>query len=312
MKRTLYILSILAFMSSCATLLNPPHKYVTIHTTKPTQIIHGETIISTVDNKAHLRAERKNAPLQITAITDSLEKSIEIEQKNSVAFWTNLFNYGIGMLVDRNNPKRYTYPGKIFINSADATGGYSLFGKANNKGELYLYFSLPMVNRFRMMIEGEGSKRSVGAMGFCFGLDYYHSKNQFIHAGFSTLVGGYKTTHTRDRRTREREYMESQHFSLSNNHKFGRFSIGYGFSYARISWKYIRSRRGFIFYRPVERVEKNHNAFGLIFPSYFQLGEHLNIGIVYRPTFFRPNLPNKFAYEHLISVDLAWKIRLKK
>lgn len=43
-----------------------------------------------------------------------------------------------------------------------------------------------------------------------------------------------------------------------------------------------------------------------------QRSEDFNIGIVYRPTFYRPDLINKFKYEHLISIDFAWKIRLMK
>ncbi|MCL2651139.1 MAG: hypothetical protein FWD60_08985, partial [Candidatus Azobacteroides sp.] len=55
----------------------------------------------------------------------------------------------------------------------------------------------------------------------------------------------------------------------------------------------------------IDMISKSHKAFGLIFPIYFHVEKSFYISIVYRPTF-----SNKFAYEHLISIDFAWKIEL--
>ena len=310
-------------MSSCATIFNQPHKWVTVHTTEPSQFIYRQDTISTIDNKAHLKAERKFEDLSIVATTDSLTTTIKVGSSNSAIYWINIpFNYGLGMLVDRNNPKRYTYPGKIFINSADAEGRYSIFGKANNKDELYLHLSLPFFNPFRMMPENEGAKIDIGFIGINFGLDYYHSGNQFINLGFSSVAGGTKRTVIPNPnppilhiKTVEREFMSTNYFSLSNNHKIGRFSIGYGLSFARNIWEYQKVNWIWFFIpwpNILDSVQKNHNTFGLIFPAYYQIGEYFNFGVVYRPTFYRPSMPDKFAYEHLISVDFAWKIRLKR
>ena len=91
------------FMSSCASLVNQPHKYITIHTTEPSIIIHKEDTINTIDNKAHLKVERKREPLSIVATTDSLTKSIRIRHRSSVMYWSNIcFNFGIGMITIYN------------------------------------------------------------------------------------------------------------------------------------------------------------------------------------------------------------------
>ena len=316
MKNHILIFAVIVsfLMTSCATIFNSPHKTITVHTTEPSKIVHKQDTIRTIDNKAHLRVERKNEPLSFVATTDSLGKSVEVGYINSPLFWLNInpFNYGIGMLVDRNNPKRYSYPEKIFINSANTTGEYFRFGQANNKGELYLHLSLPwFFNSFRIMPENEGIKVNFGLGGTTIGLDYYHSKSQFIHLGFS-MVSASKMWYT----TNEREYeiMSSNYFSLSNNHKIGRFSIGYGLSYARndwnlYQWQLVDDMR---FEIPKIIRTKSHNTVGLIFPTYFQLGNYINIGVIYRPTFYRPNLTDQFLYEHLISIDCAWKIRLKR
>jgi hypothetical protein len=301
---TFWIVSVL--MTSCATIVNRPYKYVTVHTTEPGKIIYGQDTINTIDNKVQLKVERNDKPLSIVATTDSLTKSINIESEYSIMYWANIcFNCGIGMLIDMKSPKRYSYPDRIYINPADAKEDYSIYGQANNKGELYLHLSLPLINSLLMMPGNEGTKVKAGIGGVTAGLDYYHSKKQFIHADISGLSGGFTLKDSK------LESMTSDYISFSNNHKIGRFAIGYGFSFAKNTWNeyYLSS---WLLFVPAKISEKSHYALGLIFPGYFQLGEYFNIGIVYRPTFYRPDMPGKFVYEHLISIDLALKIRLKK
>jgi len=161
-----------------------------------------------------------------------------------------------------------------------------------------------------MMPENEGIKVDFGLGGTTIGLDYYHSKNQFVYFGISA-VSASKMWYTSDKR--EYEIMSSSYIILSNNHKVGRFSIGYGLSFARNDWEFYRWELvDNKFEIPRKISTKSHNAFGLIFPTYYQFGNYFNLGVVYRPTFYRPNMTDKFIYEHLISIDCAWKIRLKR
>ena len=265
-----------------------------------------------------MKVERKNESFSIIATTDSLTKSIKIEPRSSIMYWSNIcFNYGIGMLVDMKNPKRYSYPDKIYINSADSREDYSTYGKANNKGELYLHLSLPLVNPFRMTLENGETKAKIGVLGITLGLDYYHSKNQFIHLGISGLSGGFSFKNSKLEPSEDiffsdntLESLASEYISLSNNHKIGRFAIGYGLSCAKNTW--TDSRLGWFFVPIIDSIKKSHYAFGFIFPNYFQLSEYFNIGVVYRPTFYRPNMTDKLVYEHLISLDFALKVRVKK
>ena len=303
MKQTLYTLIVSIFLTSCATIINQPYKCVTVHTTEPSCIIFEHDTINTVENKAYLKVKRKNESFSIVATTDSLTKAIRIEPKNSIMYWSNIcFNYGIGMLVDMKSPKRYSYPDKVYINSTDVRGNYSTYGEANNKGELYLHLSLPLINSFRMILENDEAKVRTGVGGITLGLDYYHSKKQFIHLGISGLSGGFSLKNSK------LESFTSDYISLSNNHKIGRFAIGYGLSGAKNTY----SDYNWFLLIPIKDTEKSHYAFGLIFPNYFQLGDFFNAGIVFRPTFYRPNMTDKFVYEHLISIDFALKIRVKK
>jgi len=185
----------------------------------------------------------------------------------------------------------------------------------NNKTEtirktekLYLYLSLPMINQFLMIVENEGTKSMIGFGGITIGLDYFHSKNQFVHFGFSSLSGGSNRIKRGSLGNDDLETLTSAYISLSNNHKIERFYIGYGLSCARNTFSH--DKLSWFLGLPVESVEKSHYALGLVFPTYVQIVKFFKIGVVYRPTFYRPNMTDKFLYEHIISIDFAFKIRL--
>lgn len=313
MRQTFYILIISVLITSCATILNQPYKNVKVHTTEPSRIVHRNNTVETVNNSANIWAERKNENLSIIAITDSITKTIDIRPRLSSAFWANIyFNWGIGMLVDMNNPKRYTFPKNIYINSTDTINRFFRYSQSNNKGELHLHFSLPHFNFFRMAPEGETVGNNTSFWGLTVGIDYYHSKNQFVNLGFSYALGFVFPVPASVRFDGEVEFGSTKYISLSNNHKIGKITIGYGLSYGRNTWDYAYYTLADHFTGPSEFVTKSHNLLGFVFPAYFQLGKRFNLGLVYRPTFYRPSLTNKYAYEHLISIDFAWKIRLKK
>jgi hypothetical protein len=312
MRQTLYVLIVFILMTSCATMFNQPHENLTIYTTVPSKVIYNGDTIKTIDNKAKFRAERSKNPISLIATTDSLTKTFQVKSQNSFMYWFNIENWFIGMIVDRKKPQRYSYPPRIYINSADTTSKYFKYQPANNKGEIHLHLSLPYLNSFRLTPENEGTKVNTGFWGLTVGLDYYHSTNQFINLGVSGVTDFFLPFPAAVDISGEYELMSSTYISLSNNHKINRFNIGYGLSYARNTWDF----RYYDMFDPPpptrEPVKKSSNAFGLIFPTYFRLGRHFNIGVVYRPTFYRPNLTDEFKYEHLISIDFAWKIRLKK
>ncbi len=308
MKQVLYILIASIFLTSCATIINQSHEVITIYTTQPGKISLKRDTFNTNDNKVYLKVERKKEPIEITASTDSCTKTIEVKPQNSFAYWSNIIcNYGIGMLVDRKNPKRYSYPQRIYINSTDTISRYYRYIQDNDKGELHLHISLPHINSFHLNPENEGAKTNTGFWGLTVGLDYYHSKNQFLNVGISGVSDFFVPVPAAVDISGEYELMSSGYTSISNNHKLGRFCVGYGLSYTKNTWDFRYYDR---FSPPPatrEPIKRSHNAFGFIFPIYFQLGKYFNIGAVYRPTFYRPDLTEKFKYEHLISIDFAWK-----
>lgn len=315
MKQTIIILAISILITSCATVLNRSHEKVKVYTTEPSTIIHKYDTIKTVNNKVNLRVERKKELLPIVATTDSITKTIEIKPRNSLAYWLNIYPtplFWTGFLIDKKNPKRYSYPKRVYINSTDTTSKYYRYSQSDNKGEFHLHFSLPWVNFFSLKPQGEAYKANVGFWGFSIGLDYYHSTNQFINLGATGVMDFFIPFPAAVDFSGEYELMSSWFISVSNNHKLGRFSVGYGLSYGRNTWSLNYSDWGDPLPPTRDPVTKSYYSFGFVFPAYFQLGERFNLGLVYRPTFYRPFLSEKFAFEHLLSIDVAWKIRIKK
>lgn len=311
MKRTITILTISLLLVSCATFTNQEWTKSTINTTEPTRIVFRNDTIKTLRNKAKLTLERKNAPIEVVAITDSLKKKVTINAINSFGYWANIpCNLGIGMLIDRNNPKRYTYPQRIYLNSIDTINRYFSYEQGNNKGQLLLHLSLPYINSFQLTPVNENTKNNTGFYGISLGLDYFYTRNQYVNISASGVMDFFAPAGAVDI-WGEYELMSSAYLSLSNNHKIKRFSLGYGLSYVENTWDF-RNYGGDETVPTREPVKKTNNALGLVFSSYFQATPHFYIGVIYRPTFLRLNIDPTFKYEHLISIDFAWKIRLKK
>lgn len=300
------------FLCSCATLTNSTHTNIKIFTTQPSKIICNQDTFVTFRNKVNLCVQRSKKTLKVVAIADSSKKTFEIKARNSFAFWGNLFlNYGIGMLLDRKNAKRYTYPQTIYLNSSDTINRYFHHNQVKRKGSWHLHISLPHINTFQMTPENESTKINTGFWGLSLGMDYYHRENQFLNVSVAGVSDFFVPVPAAISIKGEYELMSSRYVSFSNNHKIGRFKIGYGLVYAKNTWDF-KDFGGFGAPSPTrEPVKKSRNVWGVIFPLHFQVTDKFHVGVVYRPTFYIPKFSQKPKYEHLISLDLAWKIIIK-
>ncbi|MDR0441933.1 MAG: hypothetical protein LBH44_00840 [Treponema sp.] len=182
-----------------------------------------------------------------------------------------------------------------------------------NKGDMHIRLSIPYVNSFFFVPENEGNKINTGFHGIALGFDYYHSKNQFVNFGVSGVMDFFfpiLTGFSYDEEDGDEfKSMYSVYFFLSNNHKINRFTFGYGFSYAMNFWNYAyHNYSNTPDLPPSYFINKSHWALGLYFPNYLFINKYFGLGVIYRPTFFRPNLNEKFRYEHLVSIELPLKI----
>ena len=185
------------------------------------------------------------------------------------------------------------------------------------KGSFDLRLSLPYVNQFTINTENDGVRSSFGFLGTLIGFDYYHSDGQYLSliagAGMDFLAP-FPAPVTYD--SGAFNFTESLYFGLTNNHHLNRFTCGYGLSFSRDFW----SRQ---YYGDQEYVDEHYdgvlpddkrfigNNIGLMFTGYYNFTESFGVGIIYRPNLITSGTKTEFRYGHMISIDAAWKIRLK-
>lgn len=125
--------ALVLLFSSCATILNGPTTFVNIATENPEKIVVENDTFLTDKIGQKIEVTRSSTPLKVEIIRDSTTDNLRIWSKNSAAYyanWIGLPFYAIpaaaGFLVDNSNPKRYTYPKNILINSSDGNLYYNI------------------------------------------------------------------------------------------------------------------------------------------------------------------------------------------
>lgn len=316
MKKSALLLIVIFVLSSCATVLNHSKKTIYITTTTPAKVVVNKDTLRTFQDKIHVEVQRHSADLKITVFNDSVSKKLSIKPINSFAFWLNSYPiplFWTGFLIDKKNQKRYTYPTRMYFDMKDTINTYLLYDPRSKKGEIDLRISFPHINNFLLKPDNESnSKFNTGFWGLSVGLDYYHSAKQFINLSATGVMDFFLPVPAAVDMSGYYEIMNSAYISVSNNHKNKNFTLGYGLSYSRNRWMLNYSEWGDPEPLTREPVEKFNNAIGFVFPVYYMPTEHFFIGLVYRPTFFRLSTENPFQYEHLISFDFGWKIKLRK
>lgn len=313
MTPRLLTIIILCLFSSCAGILNKATTKTVVHVNQPVQLVVNGDTLQTRQRTFNLTVDRSSGPLTLMAITDSQQSMAKVAPLNSFAWYTNIFcNYGIGMLIDKNGPRRYTYPRHIYLEMGNALRPYRAYRTDHRKGQLQLHISLPHVNNFHLRPEGETLKTNTGFWGFTIGLNYYHSNDQFLKLSTTGAMDLFIPVPAPVDIGGEHELMSSKYIALSNNHHWNRFILGYGLSFGRNVWD-LRYYNRFDPPPPTRApVKRRHDALGVLLSAHYMVGRNFNLGAVYRPTFLRFGVPEKFKYEHLISLDIAWKIILKR
>lgn len=299
--------------SSCATLMNSRTERIDIHTTQPARVVLAQDTFPQVKNRTKLWVPRSRQPLKVQLLTDSSANTFWINSSNSPAYWLNLYGtYGLGMLVDQNNPKRFSYPSRVFIDPLDPSGTYSRVDPRSRLHDWSLRLYVPYINYFQLQPDGESEiKYQTGFWGLAAGLNFYHQADQFAELTLSTQTSFFVPVPAPVRIIGFYQVADSWHLSLSNVHRLGRFSLGYGLSYSQNTWRSVFLGDFDTPTPPQGSVIISAGAMGLNFPVYYYTGNHFYFSFLYRPSFirfsdFRPN-----GYEHLISFGFGWDIHLR-
>lgn len=125
-KKSIFIILASVLFSSCASIFNSKSTKLAIFTTEKTslEIVSKEAILNVSDtlSEHNVRVKRSQEILRLTLTSDEESKTIFINPKNSFAYILNYFPPSpfyisniIGILIDGKNPKRYTYPKKVYV-----------------------------------------------------------------------------------------------------------------------------------------------------------------------------------------------------
>lgn len=174
-----------------------------------------------------------------------------------------------------------------------------------------LRLSVPYINNFYLQPNGEpDAKASTGFWGFGVGLLIGHSESQYLGLNASVAIDYEVPVLAGIDNVGEHESATAYAIDLTNNHIWGRFSLGYGLAYGtnRWSWDYVPDPEALPPTR--EPVELRSSYLGLAFPTNYALNDRFSLGLTYRPYLYRLGTDAGFRYEHVISVEIAWNIGL--
>jgi hypothetical protein len=292
-----------ALLPSCATLLNGP--VMNIHIATDDKIkrvsvdnaLYPDKITREPKDPGTYLIPRDHETLVIHAQLDSGEKVIRIAPHLSAAFWFNVENYGLGMLVDITNPKRYGYRRWYYLTLKDSAITLRRFAPVP-KRTMSFSLSVPLINAFSLT-SPEGRSAPEGPLGLGAGVDYFYRTNRYISLSLGAAtsvfgdrigVGYYNTAHI-------------FFSSIRNSHVIGSFDLGYGLSFSGLLWSKVTIG-------DTVNMDRSVSSFGMgfSFSAQYRLSRDLWLSILYQPTLFSPNSPQPFSYQHYLAAGLAWRL----
>lgn len=100
------------------------------------------------------------------------------------------------------------------------------------KGQIFLELSAPYMNGFYMQPRNEPAQGYFGFFGFSAGVSYYYKNHKYLKLGASAATDFLVPMPLPITRDGAYESADIFNFTLTDNQKFNRFTVGYGFNYA--------------------------------------------------------------------------------
>ncbi|PWV55650.1 hypothetical protein [Chitinophaga sp. S165] len=339
LKHPVILLVSSLLLSSCATVLTKKKYNFRIHyAQKDTKIRYNDSVYN---QPASISVKRSRERLVFTAFNDSVSRKYEIRARlNPVFLWGDLgssllvYTAPIVYGVDLTNPKRFHYGTDLWVELNDTStvaiqpsinGGLDESETGPNdpisrhfntqlthKGDLYWSVSWPLL-LYNASYPGAGRKTAAGGAAVATGFEYYYRNRRAlgIDAGISTTPVHWAEYEPVDYASfYPEEKFSSLYIDLYHKHTVKRFSFAYGLNYSYNTWK--NTATSFELNPPdiVHERYTNH-SFGVMASGYYQLHEYFKFGVVYRPTLLRVYPGVTPIYQHTISFDLAFTLRVK-
>ena len=297
-------------LGSCASIFNEATTQLVLVSDRPVRVEVDSQYFEVVGKKK-IRVKRQDTVLVMKASNDSVSREIKLKPVNSFNYYGNVLTYGLGFIWDKG-PKRYTYSQRnLYLDLHSPEPKIKTF-RPTSANQTNLVISLPWINSFHMKPANEPVKDNTGFWGISVGVDKYYKPRKFLNISASAVSDFFVPVPAAVHIIGEYELMSSAYFSLTDNYVLNRWSLGYGVNYSWNTWDF----RYYDQFDPPpptrEPVTKASQAVGLTFNTYFRCTRSFYLGVIYRPTLLVVKPEVNWQYEYLVSIDLAWRIRLNR
>jgi hypothetical protein len=299
----------MVLMSSCATIMNTNTTATTIVVGDGEKVVYKDDTLASANGKIRIEVPRAAEPLELKIVSSGKSIALNIPSQYSTFYWLNITsNYGLGMLLDRRTKKRFTYPNYIYPDSTRRLG-YAKLGPKDRRGELLLHMSYPHINAFFISPQETKKVSSGGFLGIALGAEYYYAPARFVALKGFGILDFFLPFPAPVKWEGSHQTIGVVGVELSHHHRFGRIAVGYGFLYQHYSWDrttvLTEDYNG-----PYIQERSSYPAYGFSSSFYWQATRNFHMGVVYRPTYYRPGRAEELVYEHTLSIDFAWKFLL--
>lgn len=144
----MFFLCLIFILNSCASLLNGDLTKVKISADKESKIVFNKDTISINREQTTIRPKRSKKPLRLIVLKDTLQKDFYFRRQLSATNLLNIYNYGIGFLVDLTNEKRFTYKKNLHFVTDSIKNKITLSSKKVTfipKKTLFIYTNPPQL-----------------------------------------------------------------------------------------------------------------------------------------------------------------------
>lgn len=182
------------------------------------------------------------------------------------------------------------------------------------QGDKRLVLKLPHINYLSLQPLGKHKDNKTGFNGYGLGYEYNYKDHKFIEASLS-FISTFELPFPAplDKVSDDYiKYLYSYYVSVTDNFVWNRITLGYGVNFASNDRKLVLNPIHDESSKPYHRITHTNKSFGLTFNSFYRIGKSFNMGVIYRPSLLKVNQNTEFVTEHLISIELNWKIQLNK
>jgi len=318
LKKLIPVFFLLWMFSSCVTLFNGPYTELYVHARPRTTVIYknerdaADTVVINSPDGARLYARRNGAfKLPVIIKDDTTETTIYIKPIHSWLYYANIYPfYGVGFLVDYNNPNRFTYPHHIYpcLKDKDVKGYKTM--KPLKTAAWEVAFIPPIINGF--VINPTKLDLRGGVFGIGAGVNYHYNDRCFFSGEIGTAVAPDRVGERLGRDTiptLPEERLSCWYANLRHHHQLGRFDIGYGLSTGEQKGKqyYDYYRKATYQYDSVIYSYRHVNL-GLSFAANFRITNSFYFGMNYQPQLFAINSSAmSFNYAHMWIFGFYWR-----